>query len=133
MEGKTHAPPTSSKLIQFPRISNEDKHRKPAAITRSFTRNLLHCFTFFSSKKPQDKNKAEPAQPAPERKALRTSTISTSLVSKMDSNIEALPYRWPHDSSFDPKTTALVIIDMQKDCKLFSPPSASQRSLILNY
>lgn len=36
----------------------------------------------------------------------------------MDSRIDASPYFWPHDSTFDPKTTALVIIDMQKDCEL---------------
>ncbi len=31
--------------------------------------------------------------------------------------IEAVPYEWPHDASFSKFTTALVIIDMQKDCK----------------
>jgi hypothetical protein len=34
----------------------------------------------------------------------------------MQPRIEASPYLWPHDSTFDQKTTALVIIDMQKDC-----------------
>ncbi|KAF2653196.1 isochorismatase family protein [Lophiostoma macrostomum CBS 122681] len=29
--------------------------------------------------------------------------------------IEAQPYPWPHDSSFNPQTSALIIIDMQKD------------------
>ncbi|PSS12598.1 hypothetical protein M430DRAFT_106904 [Amorphotheca resinae ATCC 22711] len=33
----------------------------------------------------------------------------------MQPRIEASPYLWPHDSTFDQKTTALVIIDMQKD------------------
>ncbi|KAG0647694.1 Ureidoacrylate amidohydrolase [Hyphodiscus hymeniophilus] len=33
----------------------------------------------------------------------------------MESSVEASPYIWPHDKTFDPKTTALVIIDMQKD------------------
>lgn len=32
--------------------------------------------------------------------------------------IEAVPYDWPHDASFSKFTTALVIIDMQRDCKL---------------
>ena len=32
--------------------------------------------------------------------------------------IEAVPYDWPHDASFSRFTTALVIIDMQKDCTL---------------
>lgn len=31
--------------------------------------------------------------------------------------ITADPYDWPHDGSLDPTTTALVIIDMQRDCK----------------
>lgn len=30
--------------------------------------------------------------------------------------LPAMPYDWPHDASFSPYTTALVIIDMQKDC-----------------
>ncbi|CAI7583783.1 unnamed protein product [Penicillium bialowiezense] len=29
--------------------------------------------------------------------------------------LPAIPYDWPHDASFTPYTTALVIIDMQKD------------------
>lgn len=31
--------------------------------------------------------------------------------------IRAEPYHWPHDASFTPQNTALVIIDMQRDCK----------------
>lgn len=31
--------------------------------------------------------------------------------------LPATPYDWPHDASFTPYTTALVIIDMQKDCE----------------
>ena len=30
--------------------------------------------------------------------------------------IPAVPYDWPHDATLTPYTTALVIIDMQKDC-----------------
>jgi hypothetical protein len=30
--------------------------------------------------------------------------------------ISAVPYDWPHDATLTPYTTALVIIDMQKDC-----------------
>ncbi|RDW65594.1 hypothetical protein BP5796_10286 [Coleophoma crateriformis] len=33
----------------------------------------------------------------------------------MERSIEASPYNWPHDGSFGPESTALVIIDMQKD------------------
>jgi hypothetical protein len=31
--------------------------------------------------------------------------------------VDAQPYNWPHDAPMDSKTTALVIIDMQNDCK----------------
>lgn len=31
--------------------------------------------------------------------------------------ITAVPYDWPHDATMTPFTTALVLIDMQKDCK----------------
>lgn len=30
--------------------------------------------------------------------------------------IAAVPYDWPHDASMTPFTTALVLIDLQKDC-----------------
>ena len=30
--------------------------------------------------------------------------------------IAADPYDWPHDATLTPYTTALVVIDMQKDC-----------------
>lgn len=30
-------------------------------------------------------------------------------------HIDAIPYAWPHDDSLKPETTALVIIDMQRD------------------
>lgn len=31
--------------------------------------------------------------------------------------LDAVPYDWPHDASFNKFTTALVIIDMQRDCE----------------
>lgn len=33
--------------------------------------------------------------------------------------IEAVPYDWPHDAGFSPFTSALLVVDMQRDCKLF--------------
>lgn len=33
--------------------------------------------------------------------------------------IAAEPYDWPHDATLTPYTTALVVIDMQKDCMCF--------------
>ena len=35
--------------------------------------------------------------------------------------IAAVPYDWPHDASFSKFTTALVIVDMQRDCELLQP------------
>jgi len=34
----------------------------------------------------------------------------------MSGPVRAEPYHWPHDGRFEPATTALVIIDMQRDC-----------------
>ena len=31
--------------------------------------------------------------------------------------ISAQPYDWPHDGTLSPRTTALVVIDMQNDCQ----------------
>jgi hypothetical protein len=42
--------------------------------------------------------------------------------------IEAVPYHWPHDASFSKFTTALVIIDMQRDCKLANPSCVSRNN-----
>jgi hypothetical protein len=123
MDGPLRAPlgaGTSSKLVEFPESAwnNEEKKRaKRATPTRNyFLRSILNCFETFSPK-AREKKKSSRAQRILERRILRTPTVLTLSLSKMDSNIEAQPYKWPHDSSFDPKTTALVIIDMQKDCK----------------
>lgn len=34
--------------------------------------------------------------------------------------IASIPYDWPHDATLTPYTTALVVIDMQKDCMLYT-------------
>lgn len=48
--------------------------------------------------------------------------------------IAAVPYDWPHDATLTPYTTALVIVDMQKDCKSalchFSELSLTSYSLL---
>lgn len=41
-------------------------------------------------------------------------TITHHRVKK--GQIEAVPYDWPHDANFSPFTSALVIVDMQRDC-----------------
>jgi hypothetical protein len=47
--------------------------------------------------------------------------------------VPAIPYDWPHDSSFTPYTTALVIIDMQKDCTCPTIAVMSMAGLIYLY
>ncbi len=127
MEGPTETPPTagtSSKLVSFPESTwdNEDKKlpKLPASTPRhSFPLNLLTFFGTFSSKSSARKKPAR-VQRDPGRKILRTSTVSSLSLYRMESSIQAVPYKWPHDSSFDSNTTALLIIDMQKDCKYSS-------------
>lgn len=31
--------------------------------------------------------------------------------------VSADPYNWPHDASLSPQTTAVIIVDMQRDCR----------------
>lgn len=38
---------------------------------------------------------------------------------KGEGSIPADPYRYPHDGSLSPETTAIVVIDMQRDCTFF--------------
>lgn len=45
------------------------------------------------------------------------SSSSSSSCSSSDCRVVADPYGWPHNGSLSPETTALVIIDMQRDCK----------------
>lgn len=116
MEATTEGPPAGTsngklEFIQFPRINDEERPK----IT-TFPRSLFNnCFSFLSHKVP-------PRIQVHDRKILRTPTILTFSHSKMNSSIDASPYKWPHDNSFDPKTTALVIIDMQQDCEYFLSP-----------
>jgi len=127
MEGPTHYVPTgasantSSRVVQFPQISSDNElERRSTKSTPAFTRTLFNCFGLFHSAKPKPKKRVSVSTPKQhgyiDRKS-GTSTISTLSLPRMDSSIDASPYKWPHDSSFDSKTTALVIIDMQKDCE----------------
>jgi hypothetical protein len=40
-------------------------------------------------------------------------------------SIRADPYNYPHDNSLSPNTTALVVIDMQRDCETIQAASSS--------
>lgn len=39
----------------------------------------------------------------------------------MSGPVQAEPYHWPHDGRLESATTALVVIDMQRDCESFPP------------
>jgi len=57
-------------------------------------------------------------------RASPTSVLSLTII-MMKPSVIAEPYNWPHDGTFSPQTTALVIIDMQMDCKYLSTPRLS--------
>ena len=126
MEGPMHYRPsgapvngTSPKLVHFPRISSDTSPLKQEATidtSRKYHRSVFDIFSFLRSKR-QEKLILIRDPDLPERKAPLKPTIQRHSILKMESSVEATPYRWPHDGSLDPKTTALVIIDMQKDCK----------------
>lgn len=44
--------------------------------------------------------------------------------------VTATPYDWPNDATFTPYTTALVLIDMQRDCKLATSHESLSLSLL---
>jgi hypothetical protein len=45
--------------------------------------------------------------------------LTTVTMASGISQISAEPYNFPHDASFTPQTTAIIIIDMQRDCENF--------------
>ena len=55
-------------------------------------------------------------------------TVPLHTVSKTPGQIKANPYNWPHDASLSPQTTALVVIDMQRDCTTAEALSSAPRS-----
>lgn len=44
------------------------------------------------------------------------SSLSFRRTAQTGGPIRATPYNWPHDVSLGPDSTALVLIDMQRDC-----------------
>lgn len=44
------------------------------------------------------------------------SSLSFRRTAQTGGPIKATPYNWPHDASLAPSTTALVLVDMQRDC-----------------
>ena len=47
------------------------------------------------------------------------SSLSFRRTAQTGGPIKATPYNWPHDASLNSSTTALVLIDMQRDCACF--------------
>ena len=47
------------------------------------------------------------------------SSLSFRRTAQTGGPIKATPYNWPHDASLNSSTTALVLIDMQRDCAPF--------------
>ena len=45
------------------------------------------------------------------------SQLSPMAFQRRSLQVPAEPYRFPHDASLGPDTTALVVIDMQRDCE----------------
>ena len=39
------------------------------------------------------------------------------MMASNDRQIPAIPYLWPSDASLDLSNTALLLVNMQKDCK----------------
>lgn len=127
MESPLYKPPdgtsdSSPKLVHFPQINNNDgapfKRENPPTTPRKYHRAFSDVFPFWRSKRNErpflDKNTDRESAL---RKTSLKPVIHRSGPAKMEGFVEAEPYRWPHDGSLDPRTTALVIIDMQKDCK----------------
>ncbi|KAF7901508.1 hypothetical protein EAF00_003729 [Botryotinia globosa] len=50
-----------------------------------------------------------------ERRAIDSERRSIVICPQRYTKLQAIPYKWPHDGTLNRSTTALVIIDMQKD------------------
>lgn len=111
---------TNPKLVHFPPISNHDSHplkrENTIPTSRKYHRSFFEVFPFLKTKRHERPALLQLDPDPPQKKAPLKPIIQRHAPSEMESSVEASPYNWPHDGSFDPKTTALVIIDMQKDC-----------------
>ena len=128
MEGPMHYRPSggpingsSPKLVYFPRISNDSpplKREATIATSRKYHRSFFEVFPLLRSKRHERPILIKSDPDPPQKKAPLKPIIQRHVPVEMQTSMEASPYNWPHDESLDPKTTALVIIDMQKDCRL---------------
>jgi hypothetical protein len=110
---------TNPRLVHFPPINNDDSQllkRTSTAPPRKYHRNFFEVFPFLKAKRHERPILLKSEPDPPQKKAPLKTITQWHTPTKMESSVEASPYNWPHDGSLDPKTTALVIIDMQKDC-----------------
>ena len=55
------------------------------------------------------------------------SSLSFRRTAQTGGPIKATPYNWPHDASLSPQTTALVLVDMQRDCTFTISQAMNER------
>lgn len=122
---------TSERYIISTSHGNSHGTRLPNRATTSLRRSFLNCIPFCGSKTHQ----CAPEAPEPHKvKIYRTLTVSTTSTTathlaspraKMANYpdqaegrcITADPYHFPHNKNLSPSNTALIVIDMQRDCK----------------
>jgi hypothetical protein len=116
-----HDDGTKTKLAHFHRMSNDDPLDKAeSTITPSVRQNLFNCFAFLRPRK-SEKYAEQIRRQNLERRTPTPSIIPALSFVKMASQVDAAPYAWPVSGGMNPNTTALVIIDMQKDCEYHLP------------
>jgi hypothetical protein len=116
-----HDDGTKTKLAHFHRMSNDDPLDKAESmITPSVRQNLFNCFAFLRPRR-SEKYAEQIRRQNLERRTPTPSIIPALSFVKMASQVDAAPYAWPISGGMNPNTTALVIIDMQKDCKYHLP------------
>lgn len=117
---------SSLKLVHFPHMNNDTSPLKEeiSATTapKKYHRAFSDVFPFWRSRRNERPLLVKSDSESAPRKTPLKPIIHRSGPGRMQGSVEAEPYRWPHDGSLDPKSTALVIIDMQKDCKCGCQP-----------
>jgi hypothetical protein len=110
---------TKPRLVEFPRLSFEDVDKPTETTTTRFPWDFLNCFLTRARQISHSPDLTRTEHTPTPRISVPPSIPPLELLkSKMTSQIDAKPYSWPIEGGFNPRTTALVIIDMQKDCKL---------------
>lgn len=122
-----HEDRTKTKFVHVQRTSNDDHdllgpRDKPVeqSTAPSFRRTLLSCFAFLRPRKTTRLNAEQARRQDLERRTPTPLIVPSLSFAKMKvAQVDAAPYAWPVSGGMNPKNTALVIIDMQKDCKFW--------------